>query len=236
MGSYIAKTVILFAMFDYTQFLHCQGIEKMSAIKEILKDTMADAKSKSHGDDSYKVFKRVESRFSRMNRSRLAAKLEEYREGGFQLTAAELFRESHSSEKLGKFLRVTGFSRPGPRWEAHHIVSATHREAVPVRLLISEDDFSIRIDDPDNGTWMPKTKADARPTIYPDAIGHNRIHRQRYYRWLEHSIGALMDDAQVRAFLNTVRSQLLHGNIKDEIKLQQEIDEAEYNDWLKKST
>lgn len=46
----------------------------------------------------------------------------------------------------------------------------------------------------------------------------------------------LMDnDLQVRAFLNTVRTQLLHGNISDEIKLQEEIDEAEYNDRLKKT-
>ena len=40
---------------------------------------------------------------------------------------------------------------------------------------------------------------------------------------------------QVRAFLNTVRMQLLQGNIKSEMKLQQEIDEAEYKYWLKKN-
>jgi hypothetical protein len=40
---------------------------------------------------------------------------------------------------------------------------------------------------------------------------------------------------QAKAFLNTVRAQLLHGNIKLELKLQQEIDEAEYGSWLKKN-
>lgn len=44
------------------------------------------------------------------------------------------------------------------------------------------------------------------------------------------------DDFQVRTFLNTVRTQLLHGNISDEMKPQEEIDEAEYNDWLKKNS
>jgi len=82
---------------------------------------------------------------------------------------------------------------------------------------------------------MPKTKADARPTAYPNAIGHNRIHRQLYYRWIENSISMMDDDLQIRAFLNTVRAQLLHGNISDEMKLQEEIDEAEYKDWLKKN-
>ena len=41
--------------------------------------------------------------------------------------------------------------------------------------------------------------------------------------------------AQVRAFLNTVRMQLLQGNVRPEMKLQQEIDEAEYASWLKKN-
>ena len=82
---------------------------------------------------------------------------------------------------------------------------------------------------------MPKTKADARPTIYPNAIGHNRIHRDLYYHWLNNSISLMTTAGQVRAFLNTVRMQLLQGNIKPEMKLQQEIDEAEYKHWLKKN-
>ncbi|MFT6266488.1 MAG: hypothetical protein ACJAWS_002650 [Oleiphilaceae bacterium] len=43
------------------------------------------------------------------------------------------------------------------------------------------------------------------------------------------------DDNQVRAFLSTVRVQLLHGNISDEMKLQEEIDHAEYSDWPEKN-
>jgi len=54
-------------------------------------------------------------------------------------------------------------------------------EATQAMLALAEEDIKIRIDDPDKGAWMPKTKADARPTIYPNAIGHNRIHRQLYY-------------------------------------------------------
>ncbi|MBV1884163.1 MAG: AHH domain-containing protein [Pseudomonadales bacterium] len=83
-----------------------------------------------------------------------------------------------------------GVKRPGARWEAHHIVSADHQEAVGARLILAEDDIAIRKDDPDNGAWMPKTKADARQTLYPNAIGHNRIHRQLYYRWIENAISS----------------------------------------------
>lgn len=170
-----------------------------------------------------------------MNQTRLANKLVAFRRKGADMTLHQRATEQHSSAILGKYLRVSGISRPGARWEAHHLISGDHPEAVGSRLIIAEDDIEIRIDDPDNGAWMPKTKADARPTIYPNAIGHNRIHRQLYYQWIENTITMMDDDIQVRSFLNTVRSQLLHGNIRDEMKLQQEIDEAEYDDWLKKN-
>lgn len=142
------------------------------------------AKSESHSDKDHKTFKRVESRFARMNKTRLVNKLVGYRREGAEMNLHQRLTEKYSSATLGKHLRVDGIPRPGAKWEAHHIVSAEHQEAVGARLIIAEDDIAIRIDDPDNGAWMPKTKADSRPTIYPNAIGHNRIHRQPYYRWI----------------------------------------------------
>jgi A nuclease family of the HNH/ENDO VII superfamily with conserved AHH len=113
------------------------------------------------------------------------------------------------------------------------LISGSHQNAAGAREILA--DVEVRIDDPDNGCWMPKTKADARPTIYPNAVGHNRIHRRLYYHWIQGAISAMNTDGQVRACLNTVRMQLLQGNIKPEMKLQQEIDEAEYDSWLKKN-
>jgi hypothetical protein len=193
------------------------------------------AKSESYSDKDHKTFQKVESRFARMNKTRLASKLDSFRREGAKMTLHQRLTDNSSSAILGKHLRVNGVSRPGAKWEAHHIVSSEHQEAVGARLLIAEDDIAIRLDDPDNGAWMPKTKADARPTIYPNAIGHNRIHRQLYYRWIENTITMMDDDNLVRAFFNTVRTQLLHGNISDEMKLQEEIDQAEYSDWLEKN-
>lgn len=68
------------------------------------------------------------------------------------------------------------------------------------RGVLADEDIQIRIDDPDNGCWMPKTKADARPTIYPNAIGHNRIHRKLYFLWIQNSIALMTTSGQVRAF------------------------------------
>ncbi len=198
-------------------------------------NVLEKAKFESLSDKDNKTFNRVEKRMARMNQTRLAGKLAAFRRKGADMTFFELLHEKHSSTTLGKHLRVSGISRPGAKWEAHHLISGKHSEAAAARLILADEEIKIRIDDPDNGAWMPKTKKDARPTLYPNAIGHNRIHRQLYYRWIENAISIMDNDSQIRAFLNTVRTQLLHGNIKDEMKLQEEIDEAEYSDWLKKN-
>lgn len=193
------------------------------------------AKSDSMSDKDFEFFNRVEKRVVRAALAKIHVFMVQFRNDALGMSFEELFRERHSSRQLGMHLRIDKQPRPGARWEAHHIVSGYHKEAIPAREILADDDIKIRIDDPDNGCWMPKTKADARPTIYPNAIGHNRIHRQRYYDWIYRVMESMETEVQVRAFLNTVRTQLLQGNIKPEMKLQQEIDEAEYNNWLKKN-
>lgn len=193
------------------------------------------AKSESYSEKDYATYNRVEKRMARMNQTRLAGNLVSFRRDGANMTPLELITEKHSSRTLGKYLRVSGIPRPGAKWEAHHLISGKHSEASTSRALIAAPNIKIRIDDPDNGAWMPKTKADARPTLYPNAIGHNRIHRDLYYAWIEQAIRGMNTDIEIRSFLNTVRVQLLHGNIKQEMKLQSEIDEAEFKHWLKKN-
>ena len=149
------------------------------------------------------------------------------------MSPAQRLMESHSSTLLGEFMRAMNMPRPGARWEAHHIISGNHPEAEESRTVIASPVHKLRIDDPANGCWMPKTKADARPTLYPNAIGHNRIHRERYYNWIFNRIVLINDTGLLKAFLNTVRQQLLHGNIRDDMVLQEEIDDVEYKNWLK---
>lgn len=193
------------------------------------------AKSESMSDKNFEVFNRVEKRVTAVSKAKMNGFMAQFRNNAFSMTFTQLAIEKHSSKRLGDFLRADGHPRPAAKWEAHHIISGNHPDAMQSRAILADIAIQIRIDDPDNGCWMPKTKAHARPTIYPNAIGHNRIHRELYYHWIQNSIGLMTTPGQVRAFLNTVRTQLLHGNIKPEMKLQQEIDGAEYESWLKKS-
>lgn len=193
------------------------------------------AKAESMSDKDFETFRRVEKRVTAGLVARLSASINGYRSDAVNMTPAEIIREKHSSSRLGRYLRADGHPRPAARWDAHHIVSGEHPRAMESRAILADPDIAIRIDDPDNGCWMPKTKADARPTIYPNAIGHNRIHRELYFNWILNGISMLRTEGQVRAYLNTVRAQLLQGNIRPEMKLQQEIDEVEYKNWLKKN-
>ena len=196
-------------------------------------NVLEKAISESYSKDSAEKFDRIEKRYNDVNKAKLRSQLDRFRAEAVSMTFMSMMLEKHSSTLLGNFLRATHMPRPGARWEAHHIVSGGHRDAEEARTVLASDDIKIRIDDPDNGCWMPKTKADARPTIYPNAIGHNRIHRQRYYRWIFNTILPMTNAGMVRAFLLTVRAQLLQGNIKDELLLQEEIDDIEYEQWLK---
>lgn len=191
------------------------------------------AKSESMSDKNFEVFNRVEKRVAAISKAKMHAFMAQFRANAKNMNSVELLNEKHSSTRLGYLLRADGHPRPAAKWEAHHIISGRHTEAFQARLILAFEEIAIRIDDPDNGCWMPKTKADARPTMYPNAIGHNRIHRQLYYDWIFRRISSMETDGEIRAFLNTVRAQLLQGNIRPEMKLQQEIDEAEYSSWLK---
>jgi hypothetical protein len=190
-------------------------------------------KSESISDEDNEIFNRIERKFTAAKKARLRAKLEKFRGEAGDRDKLFLQTEAHSSTLLGEFMRAVGMQRPGPRWEAHHIVSGEHKEATPARAVLAQDDIKMRIDDPANGCWMPKTKNDARPTIYPNAIPHTRIHREKYYEWIFNMLMVADSLENVVAIFKTVRAQILHGNIKNELLLQ-EIDEAEYKAWSKK--
>ena len=128
------------------------------------------AKSESVSDKDFEVFKRVEKRVAAASKAKMKAFMAQFKSDASCMTFTQLTQEKHSSKRLGDFLRADGHPRPAARWEAHHIISGSSPLAMSARGVLADDEIQIRIDDPDNGCWMPKTKADARPTIYPNAI------------------------------------------------------------------
>lgn len=167
--------------------------------------------------------------------AKLQARLKRYRtavNGNNGKSGAFLLTERHNSSRLGLFLRADGHPKPGVGWEAHHLISGAHEEAAGARVHLANKNVKIRIDDPGNGSWLPKERKFAWNSIYPNAIPHENIHRYRYYQWVEQLLSGAPNEGLTRAVLNTIRTQLLHGNVKKE--LLEEIHNAAYTKFSKK--
>ena len=136
----------------------------------------------------------------------LQDELSKYKKDARKMTEQQLLDEEHESERLGRFMRAMGIPKPGPRWEAHAIVAGAHNQAAVLRAVLAL--AQMRIDDPDNGAWLPKTKDDARGTVFPNAVPHRRIHRWHYYRWLEEIITFGMSEPELRTALRAIRQKL----------------------------
>jgi len=135
-------------------------------------------------------------------------KLKDYHNENSMMSPEERLEEKHKSSRLGIHMRAGGVPRPHPRWEAHAIVSGAHEEGDVLRAIFAL--AGIRIDDPDNGCWLPKSEADKLGSKYPDAVVHGRIHRWHYYRWLEDQLEFDIPGTAVRNKLkHDVRHQLL---------------------------
>ena len=174
----------------------------------------------------------IERQFTAENIAKIQSELEEYRNEANKKNVLYLSTEKHSSELLGKYLRADGWSKPGAGWAAHHMISGSHKKAVPSRLVLAKKKVKIRIDDADNGCWMPDEKLCAHRTIYPNAVPHANIHRTKYYSWLNGLLRNAKTKIAVQGILSTVRTQLLEGNIKKE--LLQEIEDSRYKNTIKK--
>lgn len=111
-------------------------------------------------------------------------KLLGYLRDGHSMDRDDIAEEVHNSELLGRHMEASGDRRPGScdLWDAHAIVSGGHAKAAALRGILAK--FGVRIDDPDNGCWLPRNTA-AKLKTGSAAVPHSRIHRTKYYLWME---------------------------------------------------
>ncbi len=140
---------------------------------------------------------------------------------GYGKSQNSLESEVHNSELLGQNMEAAGDKRPGKtdEWDAHAIVSGGHPRAAALRGILAW--LKIRIDDPDNGCWLPHNTAAKIKTGSP-AVPHSRIHRKHYYMWMDSYINLTHTKTQshCRFQLDAIRAKLLNmANLPDWIML-----------------
>lgn len=169
-------------------------------------DQFATLESPSQGDLNYvKVIAQVERG------------LDKYRAAAMNMSVDELEDEKHQSDLLAHFMGASGNPRPHSKCHAHAVISGAHKYAAELRAILAW--LRMRIDDPDNGCWLPENTAAKphMPAYLQSAVPHSRIHRYNYYFWL----GTLIDPAitstqdKLRQTLKMVAMRLQSGSQPD---------------------
>ncbi|PUA27926.1 MAG: hypothetical protein B0W54_15550 [Cellvibrio sp. 79] len=155
---------------------------------------------------------------SDLNRVKVMAQIEQgidkYRAAASKMSIDELEGEAHQSTILAHFMEVNGDIKPHSKCHAHAIVSGAHRYAAELRAILAW--LKLRIDDPDNGCWLPENTAAKlhMPKHLQNAVPHSRIHRYNYYFWLNSLIDVVTTPTQqdLRRALNMVAARLQSGS------------------------
>ena len=140
--------------------------------------------------------------------------LDIYRAAAKNMSIDALEDERHQSSLLSSHMSAEGDPRPHNLCHAHAVISGAHQYAAELRAVAAW--LKLRIDDPDNGCWLPEnTAAKAQmPERLRNAIPHSRIHRYNYYFWLNREINPQMTGTQdkLRQRLNMVSLRLQAGS------------------------
>lgn len=137
------------------------------------------------------------------------AGIDRYRAAAANMSLDELEAEKHDSNRLANHLMAaTGTYRRPARCHAHAIVSGGHKEAARLRAVLAW--LKLRIDDPDNGCWLPENAAATPHPMFRNAIPHSRIHRYNYYKWLQTiiTIQNMRTQDRLRTALRLIGKQL----------------------------
>lgn len=139
--------------------------------------------------------------------------IEAYRAASIDMELDILKEEAHQSKRLSLFMSNACDPRPHPLCHAHAIVSGAHKYSAELRGMLAW--LKVRIDDPDNGCWLPENTAAVAqmPKHLSNAVPHSRIHRFNYYFWLNQLINPFATDEQtkLRNELRMISNRLQSG-------------------------
>ena len=137
--------------------------------------------------------------------------LSEYQAEAKGMSRTEFLREEHDSKRLSRHIRATGISRP-PNVAAHAIISGGHSEAKAARKILAK--FKIRIDDPDNGVYLPRDARFIPHEKMPDAANHAKVHTDEYYINMTNILNTATSELECRVALRLIAKKLRNGSLE----------------------
>lgn len=136
--------------------------------------------------------------------------LSQYYASAKSMSRSELLGEKHKPSRLSRHKKATFQLRP-PNVAAHAIVSGGHPAARAARRILAK--WRIRIDDPDNGVFLP---VDARYMPHPEmpaAANHSMLHTDEYYVNITNILNTATSELECRLALRLIARQLQDGSL-----------------------
>ncbi len=176
------------------------------------------------------VLKTIDGELSQsdLNKVAVAASVESgisrYRTQASGMSLQALESEEHDSSRLSAHL-VEKFGARPPRVHAHAIVAGKHKLCAPLRLAMAM--LKVRIDDVDNGCWLPESSAATPHPAMPSAPPHSRIHRFNYYSWISSKLTPVRrSEGLSRTNLKLIAKDLYTGSFPEYVMLPKGVKTA----------
>lgn len=125
----------------------------------------------------------------------------------------------HPTAQLERFLRADGRPKPSSLHTAHHIVPGKGKTRAANRARLHIHRFAIRINDPDNGTWLVRHKKDVPHWSMPKSLSHLQYHTYNYETWIYESLRVWQSETSVRHRLKLLGRMLQEGNQPKQVRM-----------------
>ncbi|MGI2180302.1 AHH domain-containing protein [Shewanella frigidimarina] len=178
--------------------------------------------TKQKNDNSKELLKQLERDYQHLQTQKkqiesvaiAQAYLAKYRSSNQVAGVDVLLAEAHHpTDKLGKYLFVTGEPQPTINHEAHHIIPGKGRFLQPQVLAarMNMHIMGIGINDPFNGTWLINFMRNKKfDWATKNAPSHRKLHRKNYESWIGNTLGSRSNTTTRSHFLNKLRSVKQH--------------------------
>lgn len=134
-----------------------------------------------------------------------------------QMRQAMSAEKHHPTTVLAAFMRADGRAQPSPNFTAHHLVPGVGRTERAAMARVNLHFYNVRINDPDNGVWLPRSKNDKGHWAMPNAPAHAEIHTYNYEMWVAANVADVSDEVMLRARLLRLRCLLRDGKQPDKV-------------------
>lgn len=178
-----------------------------SHLDNAIKETERNLTNAEIASLSAKLFTQIMSRSVRQGLSALS----KYYHDGKTMDKNQLIDEKHKPDRLSRFMKSSGITRP-VNTAAHAIISGAHERATAARKILAK--WKIRIDDPDNGVFLPKNSDYTPHPQMPQAVNHAAIHTKEYYVNITAMLTPTKSEEECRLVLKLIGKMLQQGTLE----------------------